>query len=327
MKNIRAFNVENNQVVTVSPLEQNIRKIKSIWKNLTNPTWEHQLLDLYRETLETGNDRLDRTNTGTRAIFGPQYVIDLKKGFPLVTTKKMGLKSIIAELLWFLEGSNDERRLAELTHGTRDPAKRTIWTDNANADYWKPKAQFEGDLGRIYGVQWRSWTNKDGKVLDQLQEVISKLRNNPFDRRIIISAWNPGEFDQMALPPCHAFMQFFVRQDGEGRKHLSCKMYQRSIDCFLGKSYNIASYAALVHMLAHITGMEVDKLIMTDGDFHIYGNHFEQVQEQITRKPFAPPTLRFKDPETLKEISDFTVDSFILENYQYHPAIKAPMAV
>lgn len=188
--------------------------------------WENGYLALIRYTLMRGSDRVDRTKTGTRSIFGVSQSVDLKYEFPLASTKKMGLKSIFAELKWFIEGSGDERRLAELTHGTRDASKTTIWTANANAPYWIDKAKYVGDLGRVYGVQWRQWTNQFGEVFDQLKNVIDTLKSDPYSRRIIMTAWNPGEFDQMALPPCHMTCQFFVREVG-GEKYLSCKMYQR----------------------------------------------------------------------------------------------------
>lgn len=290
-------------------------------------TWEYQLLDKYHQIMEYGVDRPDRTSTGTRSVFGGQMRIDLRRGFPITTTKKMGLKSIIAEALWFLEGSSDERRLAELTHGTRDPLKTTIWTENLEAPYWAHKAQFDGDLGRIYGVQWRDWINSKGEHIDQIELALQALKADPYSRRIIVTAWNPGEFDQMVLPPCHSFFQFYMTPTPGGGHELSCHMYQRSVDNFLGKPYNIASYALITHMFAHLIGASVGDLIMSDGDSHIYANHFEQVQEQLIRTPYDPPKLIIHNPESITKLSDFKVSSFSLEGYKHHDAIKGAMAV
>ena len=307
-------------------------------------TFEEQYLNLLGEVYQNGEDRVDRTGTGTRATFGKRLDINLKDGFPLVTTKKMALGMIKSELLWFLEGSGDERRLAEIHYGTRDPANRTIWTDNAEADYWKPKANFEGDLGRVYGVQWRSWTSAkikgssdslshpdggttlfDAKVLiqtvDQLAEAINKIKNNPTDRRIIVSAWNPGELDQMALPPCHMIFQMYVSNTRE----LSLQMYQRSCDLFLGIPFNIASYAMLTHMIAHVTGCTVGRLIMDLGDTHIYKDHLEAVQTQLSRNPRSVPNL-WLNPD-VKNIDDFKMEDIKVPYYESHDAIKAKMAV
>ena len=298
-------------------------------------TWETQYLDLIRDILKNGDDRVDRTGVGTRALFGRTLDIDLEKGFPAVTTKKLAFKSLVTELEFFITGSGDERLLAEIHHGTRDPSKRTIWTDNAQADYWKPKAKFEGDLGRVYGVQWRGWRKYtynateskifgspqfDMSEIDQLSELITKLKTNPTDRRMILSAWNPGELDQMALPPCHILAQFFVEN---GR--LSCQMYQRSVDTMLGLPFNIASYAMLTHWLAQVAGLKVGRLIMNLGDVHIYKNHLEGAAEQIKRKPYAAPTLKL-DP-SITDIEKFTYDSVKLANYTSHEAIKLDMAV
>ena len=300
-------------------------------------TWETQYLDLIRDILKNGDDRVDRTGVGTRALFGRTLDIDLEQGFPAVTTKKLAFKSLVTELEFFIAGSGDERLLAEIHHGTRDESKRTIWTDNAQANYWKPKAKFNGDLGRVYGVQWRHWKKyqeitevsgagetvthvfPNGEV-DQLAELINKLKTNPTDRRMIISAWNPGELDQMALPPCHMMAQFFVEN---GR--LSCQMYQRSVDTMLGLPFNIASYAMLTHWLAQVAGLKVGRLIMNLGDVHIYKNHLEGAAEQIKRKPYAAPTLKL-DPN-ITDIEKFTYDSVKLANYTSHEAIKLDMAV
>ena len=296
-------------------------------------SWEQKYLDLVEAILERGDDRIDRTGVGTRALFAQTLDIDLKEGFPAMTTKKLAWKAVVAELLWFLEGSSDERRLAEIQHGTRDPEKTTIWTANAEADYWKPKAKFEGDLGRVYGVQWRHWLtgkniptpDKDGHIwhlqeeVDQVKELVNKLKTNPTDRRMIISAWNVGELSAMALPPCHMMAQFFVRK-GE----LSCQMYQRSVDTMLGLPFNIASYALLTHMLAKVCDLGVDRLILNLGDVHIYKNHLDAAKLQIERTPLPPPTLQLAD---VKDIDAFTAADISLVGYQSMPAIKMEMAV
>lgn len=263
----------------------------------------------------------DRTGTGTVSLFGEQLRFDLSQGFPAITTKKLAWKAVVAELLWFIEGSGDERRLAEIQFGTRDPSKKTIWTANANADYWVPKAQYEGDLGRPYGVQWRDWQkpNNAGRV-DQVANLIEGLKQDPFSRRHIITAWNPGELDQMALPPCHMLAQFYVRDN-----KLSCQMYQRSQDIFLGGPFNIASYSLLTHMIAQVCDFQVGNCILVIGDAHIYLNHLDQVKEQLTRKPFPFPTL-WLNPD-VRDITKFTMDDIKLLDYQSHPALSAPMAV
>lgn len=295
--------------------------------------WEQQYLDLVRDIYTNGDDRIDRTGVGTRALFGKALDIDLTLGFPAVTTKTLAWKAVTSELLWFLEGSGDERRLAEILHGTRDSSKKTIWTDNAEADYWKPKALREGDLGRVYGVQWRSWRNgrheprvdKDGHTwhlpveIDQVSDVVKKLKTNPTDRRMIISAWNPGELDQMALPPCHMMAQFFVRKG-----KLSCQMYQRSVDVMLGLPFNIASYALLTHMLADSCGLEAERLVMNLGDTHIYSNHLEGAETQLSRTPTEAPKLVLVSRDS---VFDYTMSDFTLENYNPQAAIKLPMAV
>ncbi len=277
-------------------------------------------LDAMQYILDHGSDRQDRTGVGTRAVFGMQMRYDLSKGFPAMTTKKLPWKTMASELLWFVEGSNDERRLAEILHGTRDKEKKTIWTENAEADYWKPKAAFDGDLGRVYGVQWRAWQAPDGRKIDQLGEVIQRIKEKPYDRRHIVVAWNPGELDRMALPPCHAFFQFFVA-DGA----LSLQMYQRSCDMFLGVPLNIASYSLLLSMVAQVTGLQPGEFVHTLGDAHIYLNHFDQVKEQLAREPYTLPKLWLNPAIT--RLEDFTMDDVKLENYQSHPTIKAPMAV
>lgn len=292
--------------------------------------------------LNQGTERTDRTNVGTISLFGPRLEFDLAKGFPAVTTKKLAWKACLGELLWFLEGSGDERRLAEITHGSAEGTV-TIWTPNALAPYWKDKAQFDGDLGRVYGVQWRRWRKKvidinetyvddngiplefTGEIydeVDQIKELVDGLKNNPTSRRHILSAWNVGELDQMALPPCHVLAQFYV-----DTKHntLSCHMYQRSVDAFLGLPFNIASYATLTHMLAQVSGYGPGKLIISTGDAHIYKDHIEQVKEQLTREEYPLPTL-WLNPE-IKDIDSFTMDDVKLIDYKYHPTIKAKMAV
>lgn len=276
---------------------------------------EQPYLDALKNILENGVDREDRTGTGTRALFGLQMRFDMREGFPAVTTKKLAFKAVKSELLWILEGSGDDNRLKEL-----NGSEKTIWTANAEADYWTPKAAFPGDLGRVYGVQWRAWQKPDGTTVDQLADVIEKIKTNPNDRRLIVTAWNPGELDQMALPPCHMFFQFFVA-NGE----LSLFMHQRSCDMFLGVPFNIASYSLLLHMVAQVTGLKPREFVHSLGDAHIYQNHFDAVKEQLSRSPFSPPTL-WLNPE-VKDIDSFTMDDIKLENYQSHETIKAAMAV
>ena len=279
-----------------------------------------QYLDALRHVLENGADRKDRTGTGTRAVFGMQMRFNMEDGFPAMTTKKLPWKSVVSELLWFIEGSDDERRLAEILHGARDSDKKTIWTANAEADYWKPKARFEGDLGRVYGVQWRKWKAPDGKEIDQLANAIKLIKENPTSRRIIVTAWNPGEINEMALPPCHAFFQFFVANN-----KLSLQMYQRSCDMFLGVPFNIASYSLLLHMVAQVTDLNPGEFVHVLADAHIYHNHFEQVKEQLARNPMPLPKL-ILNPK-IKNIDKFKMEDIRLENYQCHPPIKAEMAV
>lgn len=294
-----------------------------------------QYHDVLRQVLNDGIDRDDRTGVGTRSLFGLQMRFDLQEGFPAVTTKKLAWKAVVSELLWFIEGSGDERRLAEI-----NSSPTTIWTANAEADYWKPKAKFEGDLGRVYGVQWRHWRkydemlvmgnahNKDGYKriavdrgeIDQLAVLIEGIKNDPNGRRHILTAWNVAELDQMALPPCHCFAQFFVHNG-----KLSCQMYQRSADLFLGVPFNIASYALLTHMVAQVCDLEVGELIMTFGDAHIYKNHFDQVNEQLVREPYSLPTLSLNP--NIKNIDDFCMENIELNGYTSHGTIKAPMAV
>ena len=279
-----------------------------------------QYLNALRQVLENGVEKRDRTGTGTRALFGMQMRFNMADGFPAVTTKRIAWKAVVSELLWFIEGSDDERRLSEILHGTRDLSKKTIWTANAQADYWKPKSKFEGDLGRVYGVQWRKWKTPDGRKVDQLKKAIEQINSNPASRRIIVNAWNPGEIEKMALPPCHAFYQFFVANN-----KLSLQMYQRSCDMFLGVPFNIASYSLLLHMIAQVTGLKAGEFVHTLGDAHVYSNHISQVKEQLARKPFPLPTLKLN--KNIKNINDFKMEDIGLEGYQHHPTIKATMAV
>ena len=260
-------------------------------------------LDLLRYIKENGTDKTDRTGTGTRSVFGYQLRYDLSKGFPLVTTKKVHLKSIIYELLWFLKGDTNVKYLQE--NGV------TIWDEWADA---------EGNLGPVYGAQWRSWQGVDGKVIDQISEVIDQIKKNPYSRWLIISAWNVAELPKMALAPCHAMFQFYVA-DGK----LSLQLYQRSADVFLGVPFNIASYALLLMMVAQVCDLEVGEYVHTFGDVHIYNNHFEQVEKQLSREPKSLPTMKL-NPE-IKNIFDFDFDDFTLENYDPHPGIKAPVAI
>ncbi|MEU2252739.1 thymidylate synthase [Nocardia xishanensis] len=261
-----------------------------------------QYEDLLRLVLDTGTAKADRTGTGTRSVFGHQLRYDLAAGFPLVTTKKVHLKSIVYELLWFLRGDSNVGWLRE--HGV------TIW------DEW---ADPQGELGPVYGVQWRSWPTPDGAHIDQITQVLDTLRTDPDSRRIIVSAWNVAELNKMALAPCHAFFQFYVA-DGK----LSCQLYQRSADLFLGVPFNIASYALLTHMVAQQSGLEPGDFIWTGGDCHIYDNHVEQVTEQLRRAPYPFPELRLRRAPSL---FDYTYEDIEVVGYQHHPAIKAPVAV
>jgi len=262
-----------------------------------------QYLDLLQHILDNGHSKTDRTGTGTISVFGYQMRFDLAKGFPLVTTKKLHLKSIIYELLWFLRGDTNIRYLNE--HGV------SIWNEWANAD---------GDLGPVYGKQWRSWEGVDGKTVDQISQLIAQIKKTPDSRRLIVSAWNVAELPEMALMPCHTIFQFYV---ADGR--LSCQLYQRSADSFLGVPFNIASYALLTLMVAQVCGLEPGEFIHTFGDVHLYNNHLEQAKLQLTRKPYPLPVMRLNPSVT--DIFGFRFEDFTLENYQSHPAIKAPVAV
>ncbi|TMI71760.1 MAG: thymidylate synthase [Bacteroidetes bacterium] len=262
-----------------------------------------QYLDLLQHILDNGVQKSDRTGTGTISCFGYQMRFDLQKGFPLVTTKKVHLRSIIHELLWFLRGETNTRYLTE--NGV------SIW------DEWADK---NGELGPVYGKQWRSWEGKDGKPVDQVSELLTQIKKNPDSRRLIISAWNVADLPDMALMPCHTIFQFYV---AEGK--LSCQLYQRSADVFLGVPFNIASYALLTLMIAQVCDLEPGEFIHTFGDVHIYNNHLEQVKLQLSRKPFPLPAMKLNP--AVRNIFDFKFEDFTLENYQSHPAIKAPVAV
>lgn len=262
-----------------------------------------QYLDLVQHIIEKGADKSDRTGTGTRSVFGYQMRFDLAEGFPMVTTKKLHLKSIIHELLWFLKGDTNISYLKE--NGVR------IW------DEW---ADENGDLGPVYGKQWRSWTGTDGKVHDQISDLISQIHSNPDSRRLIVSAWNVGELSEMALMPCHTLFQFYV---ANGK--LSCQLYQRSADVFLGVPFNIASYALLTLMIAQVCGLQPGDFVHTFGDVHLYNNHFEQANLQLSRKPYPLPVMKI-NPD-VKDIFGFRFEDFTLEGYQSHEAIKAPVAV
>lgn len=262
-----------------------------------------QYLDFMRHVQEHGNIKTDRTGTGTISVFGYQMRFDLQKGFPLLTTKKLHLKSIIHELIWFLAGSTNIAYLKE--NGV------SIWDDWADEN---------GDLGPVYGSQWRNWPKPDGLHIDQITQLMEQIKNNPDSRRLIVSAWNVADIPQMKLPPCHALFQFYVA-DGK----LSCQLYQRSADIFLGVPFNIASYALLTHMIAQQTGLDVGDFIWTGGDCHLYSNHLDQVKEQLSRTPLPPPTLHIK--RTPDSIFDYRFEDFEIMNYQALPHIKAPVAV
>lgn len=260
-------------------------------------------LDLLQHILDHGSDRGDRTGTGTRSVFGYQMRFDLSAGFPLLTTKRLHTRSIVHELLWFLRGETNVRSLREV--GV------SIWDEWADED---------GELGPVYGHQWRHWPARDGGEIDQIQRLVEGIRRNPESRRHIVTAWNPADVDRMALPPCHALFQFYV---AGGR--LSCQLYQRSADVFLGVPFNIASYALLTHMVAHVTGLEAGDLVHTLGDAHLYHNHFDQARVQLAREPRPLPTLRL-NPD-VRELLDFSYDDVVIEGYDSHPHIPAPIAV
>jgi thymidylate synthase len=267
-----------------------------------------QYLQLLKKIMETGVDKSDRTGTGTRSLFGYQMRFDLQNGFPLVTTKKLHLKSIIYELLWFLKGDTNVKYLQD--HGVK------IW------DEW---ADENGDLGPVYGRQWRSWEGANGKTVDQVSELIDQLKTNPDSRRMIISAWNVADLPNMKLMPCHCLFQFYTTPSESGKRKLSCQLYQRSADVFLGVPFNIASYALLTMMIAQVVDMEPGEFIHSFGDAHLYKNHFEQAELQLSRTPFPLPEMKL-NPE-VKNIFDFKFEDFELKDYQSHPSIKAPVAV
>jgi thymidylate synthase len=262
-----------------------------------------QYLDLMRHVRDHGVLKTDRTGTGTRSVFGYQMRFDLATGFPLVTTKKLHLRSIIYELLWLLSGDTNIKFLHD--------NKVTIWDEWADA---------KGDLGPVYGQQWRSWPSRDGGVIDQIADTVQRIKKTPDSRRLLVTAWNPADVDKMALPPCHCLFQFYV---ANGK--LSCQLYQRSGDIFLGVPFNIASYAMLTHMMAHVTGLKVGEFVHTLGDAHIYLNHLEQIDEQLSRTPYALPRLIMK--RDVKAIDEFRYEDFEIVNYQTHPHISAPVAV
>ncbi|MFC0358762.1 MULTISPECIES: thymidylate synthase [Kytococcus] len=262
-----------------------------------------QYLDLLRDVLENGVATDDRTGTGTLAVFGRQARYDLREGFPLVTTKRIYRKGVVGELLWFLRGDTNVR-----------------WLQERDIHIWNEWADENGDLGPVYGAQWRSWPSPDGGSVDQIAKVVRSIRENPASRRHVVSAWNPAEVDEMALPPCHALFQFHV---ADGR--LSCQLYQRSADLFLGVPFNIASYALLTHMVAHVTGLEVGDFVHTMGDLHLYSNHLEQARAQLAREPRALPTLELNP--AVRELDAFDLEDVTVHGYDPHPAISAPIAV
>lgn len=274
------------------------------------PPVRSQYEDFMRHVYISGVNKADRTGTGTRSAFGYQMRFDLNEGFPLVTTKKVHLRSIIQELLWFLTGSSSNN-----------------WLKDRGVSIWDEWAKPDGDLGPVYGVQWRSWPTPDGGHIDQITELVNTLKTNPDSRRMIVSAWNVADLPKMALMPCHAFFQFYVAPATEpsGKGRLSCQLYQRSADIFLGVPFNIASYALLTHMLAQQCNLDVGDFIWTGGDCHIYSNHHEQVEEQLSRAPLPYPTLHIKRKPA--SIFDYQFDDFEVRNYQCHAAIKAPVAV
>ena len=294
--------------------------------NIFSKTNMKVYLDLLKFILENGHEKDDRTNTGTLSSFGHQLEFDLSEGFPAITTKSLAWKGVVSELLWFLEGSNDERRLAEIRFDkSRNDLKNlnkysTIWTDNADKqgkELGYENTDTKKILGPVYGVQWRNWSGKD-----QLKELIYNLKNNPDSRRHILSAWNVGEIHKMALPPCHVMSQFYIHND-----EISCHMYQRSADMFLGVPFNIASYALLLSIIAEILNLKPKRFIHSFGDAHIYKNSIEQVKEQISRNPKKLPKLKIPNLNSLEDLNNYKIEDFILIGYDPHPPIKARMAV
>ena len=274
-----------------------------------------QYLEALQTCYKNGSDVESRAGN-VRKAFGYQMQFDLQKGFPAITTKKLAWKAVVSELLWFLEGSNDERRLAEILYDEKKENltdKKTIWTQNAEAQYWKSKGKFKGDVGKIYGVQWRNFNG-----VDQIETLLKGIKTNPNSRRHILTAWNPAELHLMSLPPCHAFSQFFISEN-----RLSCQLYQRSCDMFLGVPFNIASYALLTHIIARECNLDVGKFVHSLGDYHIYHEHFNQVETQLSRSVKILPSLSFKT----KKITEYKTSDFKLLNYDPHPTIAASMNV
>jgi thymidylate synthase len=277
---------------------------------MTSHPTRSQYEDFMRHVFEHGVAKGDRTGTGTRSVFGHQMRFDLNEGFPLVTTKKVFTKAVILELLWFLRGDSN-----------------VTWLQERGCTIWDEWARADGDLGPVYGVQWRNWPTPDGGHIDQIAQVVQQLKANPDSRRIIVSAWNVADLDKMALMPCHAFFQFYVSPElgATGKRKLSCQLYQRSADIFLGVPFNIASYALLTHMLAQQCDLDIGDFVWTGGDCHIYDNHVEQVTTQLARAPYPYPTLQIKRRPA--SIFDYALDDFEITDYQHHAAIKAPVAV
>ena len=271
------------------------------------PAVEQPYLDLLREVLESGVERADRTGVGTRGVFGRQMRFDLSRGFPLLTTKRVHFRSVVLELLWFLQGSTNVR-----------------WLQERGCSIWDEWADADGELGPVYGKQWRSWTAPDGRVVDQMAQLVTALRSDPYSRRHVVSAWNPAEVEDMALPPCHCLFQFQVAPGAGGRGRLSCQLYQRSADIFLGVPFNIASYALLTHMVAQVTGLEPGDFVHTLGDAHLYLNHLDQAELQLTREPRPAPRLKLAAGD---DLFGFKAHDVCLEGYDPLPAIKAPVAV
>jgi thymidylate synthase len=288
-----------------------------------------QYLAQLTEILKDGEIRTDRTGVGTKSIFGMQTRYNLRDGFPAVTTKKLAWRSVVSELLWFLEGSTDERRLAEILYGSRDPAKSTIWSANAlnqGVALGYTYNDTQRQLGPIYGAQWRDWgsdASRSGEHTDQITALIQQIRHQPHSRRHILTAWNVGDVPDMALPPCHVMAQFYVSNNDE----LSCQLYQRSADMFLGVPFNIASYALLTHMIAQLTGLKVGDFVHSTGDTHIYLNHIDQVKLQLERPPMELPNIIMPSFTTLDELTALPVDAFKLMGYNPGATITAPMAV